>query len=227
MNSKNRGLQRSLLVLMMLTSTLSGQAWLKNSQSPERSPAFFREVISFCKRALTGPSSRSSLPVTLSDISDPIVRKWLDYRQNELKYDLPLTQGQSIQIRGSSYEIQALLGLGSEAFVYLVKTNEGLRVAKVFRNRGQMELNLTVPRDKNSGLPKILARDFERHTILTEYFEGVPFNEIEKHWEKLGISVDEKRRIAHNFYLLFGAQLVTSNFVYSFKEDKYFTIDPF
>ena len=227
MKTENRGIRSSLLALTILTASLSGHTWLENSQNPERSPAFFREVISFCKRALTGRSSNSSLPVTLSDISDPIVRKWLTYRQDELKYDLPLTSGQPVQVRRSFYEIQALLGVGSEAFVYLVKTNEGLRVAKVFRNRGQMELNLTVPRDKNSGLPKILARDFERHTILTEYFEGVPFNEIEKHWEKLGISVDEKRRIAHNFYLLFGAQLVTSNFVYSFKEDKYFTIDPF
>lgn len=133
---------------------------------------------------LTGPSK-------ISDIH-PTVRKWLDTMKpsNWAKEQLG-DLGSKFSIGGKSYEIERVLGSGGEGVVALARSEEGLVVVKRFHTENGFRSYERYQKKLSDLLPAKKASDATTRTVVMQYREGIPVDELFKNSGAFGISNSE------------------------------------
>lgn len=168
----------------------------------------------------------------------PVVARWLVSRSSLFEGILPLSAGDFLRTSKGVFPVLADLGTGQEAQVYLVRMPSGLAVAKVFHLdflADEGEASLREMREKGIRGPTLLGRQDD--TLLMEYIEGVPIDEVRDRWRDIGLSSRDrdgilsryeaaKAGISARLRSLSGHPvLLDRNVVYSFKDRGFHIID--
>jgi hypothetical protein len=176
-------------------------------------------------------SSRETTTLSRFGFQNPRVERWLQSKQAELQPRMSKAPGETLTVGNQHYKIHALLGSGFEGEAYLVRSERGFRVLKTFRHERSFKFNIGAHRayDKEArlSLPRILKIDGRRHTVLLEYIEGIPYNDIRDRWQEIGLTLEERDKILNSITL---SEWVSSpneskNILYSFEKQKMFLID--
>lgn len=165
----------------------------------------------------------------------PPVRRWLTTERTKLlKETTTFSVGDAVAVAGKRTEIVAKLGHGSEGDVYLVQTEEGLRTLKTFFKPEEMEPHLReLKSDFPIPSPEIFARDAKTGRVLMEYVEGASVDHIAGRWEKMGLTVSQRDQILE-LWRKESQRILDQrkfppdgyNVIYSFRNRKFYRVDP-
>lgn len=188
---------------------------------------------------------------TIPGISHPLVLKWLEsyeyhalieawQRVGKLPFPIPTT----LKFKDQTFKVILPLGAGAEGAVYLVKTPEGFRVAKVFFGPSAKEAVKSHARQlksfKLSGFnaPDVLDTDDQRSINLNEFVEGVPVDAVlNPRVGLLGDKLPAILKVREEFYAQMRREFpsvygdlrtgfMDSNLIYSFRDQRIYIIDP-
>lgn len=180
------------------------------------------------------PNCSTRLSSKLISQLDSRIQKFLQYQDDIYKPAgyIFLLPGQYVHVNNLDFQIVAFLGKGSEGFLYLVETDQGLAVAKVFFPN-KYEQGVKDIRSLQNLLPRIYYEDPKTHTILQGYQEGLPVSYIGWHLKDL-LSPNEATQLIRKWqvwstqetFKQLGLVILESNAIYSFKTQKFQLIDP-
>lgn len=136
-----------------------------------------------------------SVPKRILDIH-PTVRKWLDSKKPSSWANSQISDlGTKFSIKGKSYEIERVLGNGGEGVVALARSEDGLVVVKRFHTEKAFRAYERYQKKLSDLIPEKKASDASTRTVVMQYREGIPVDEIFSNGRELGLSSAERAMI--------------------------------